>query len=45
MFPNYISVEAATLTESTSIALAGGIKLTSISTFLSKKDIATTYVS
>ena len=45
MFPNYIPAEAATLTESTSIALAKEIKLASIPTPLSKEDIATTYVS
>ena len=45
MFPNYIPAEAATLTESTSIALAREIKLASIPTPLSKEDITTTYVS
>ena len=44
MFPSYIPSEASGLTESTSIALAKQIQQVSISTALSKEDIATTYV-
>lgn len=44
MFPSYIPAEAASLTESTSIALARDIKLASIPTPLSQEDIATTYI-
>ncbi|MCC0176986.1 alpha/beta hydrolase [Waterburya agarophytonicola K14] len=44
MFPSYLPAEVATLTESTSIALAQEIKLASISTPLSQLEIATTYI-
>ena len=44
MFPDYIPADAITLTESSSIALARDIKLAFISTPLSEKDIATTYI-
>lgn len=44
MFPDYLPPEVISLTESTSIALAKEIKIASISTPLSKADIATTYI-
>jgi pimeloyl-ACP methyl ester carboxylesterase len=44
MFPDYLPLEVISLTESTSIALAKEIKIASISTPLSKADIATTYI-
>jgi pimeloyl-ACP methyl ester carboxylesterase len=44
MFPDHLPPEVIALTESTSIALAQKIKLVSISTPLSKDDVATTYI-
>ena len=44
MFPSYLPAESIALTEATSIALAREIKLASISTPLSKEDVATTYI-
>ena len=44
MFPSYLPPEASSLTESTSIALAQKIQQASISTPLSKDNIATTYI-